>query len=91
MKGAKEGGVPIVRMFGVTEAGHSILVHVHCFTPYFYVQAPNGFTEADCGAFRSALNTALLATNTSGLKDMKDLVYVLLCFLLSHCDQAASC
>lgn len=56
MQGARAGLVPIVRMFGVTEAGQSIMVHVHCFTPYFYVQAPSGFTEADCGTFRSSLN-----------------------------------
>jgi DNA polymerase delta subunit 1 len=56
MKGARTGAVPIVRMFGVTEEGYSILVHVHCFTPYFYVQAPPNFTEADCGLFRTALN-----------------------------------
>jgi hypothetical protein len=56
MKGSREGPAPIVRLFGVTETGQSILVHAHCFTPYFYVQAPPGFTEHDCGIFRTSLN-----------------------------------
>ncbi|XP_058715720.1 DNA polymerase delta catalytic subunit [Poecile atricapillus] len=33
---------PILRMFGVTGEGLSVCVHLHGFTPYFYVQAPPG-------------------------------------------------
>ena len=29
---------PILRMYGVTENGHSVMVHIHNFLPYFYVQ-----------------------------------------------------
>ncbi len=75
MKGSREGPAPIVRIFGVTESGQSVLVHAHCFTPYFYVQAPPGFVEADCGLFRSALNTAVINSNPSGLRDVKELVH----------------
>ena len=32
------------RLYGVTEDGHSCLVHVHGYEPYFYVQAPPGMT-----------------------------------------------
>lgn len=39
--GSKEGPVPIVRLFGVTNEGHSILTFVYGFTPYFYVSIPN--------------------------------------------------
>ena len=29
-------GLPIIRLFGVTEAGNSVAAHVHKFTAYFY-------------------------------------------------------
>nr|AAA35303.1 DNA polymerase delta [Schizosaccharomyces pombe] len=38
-----EGSVPSIRLFGVTDNGNSILVHVVGFLPYFYVKAPVGF------------------------------------------------
>ncbi|KAG1674520.1 DNA polymerase delta catalytic subunit [Nymphon striatum] len=60
MPGASSGVVPIMRVFGVTEEGHSICTHIHGFTPYFYVQAPNGFTDEDCPMFMSALNNSVL-------------------------------
>ena len=41
---APEGGVaPILRMYGLTSEGHSIVCHVHGFLPYFYVHAIRGF------------------------------------------------
>ncbi|GAB6033248.1 DNA polymerase delta catalytic subunit [Chamberlinius hualienensis] len=61
MKGATIGLVPIVRMFGVTEDGHSILCHVHGFTPYFYVSCPNDFRPEHCHTFREALDKAVIA------------------------------
>ncbi|KAJ3135221.1 DNA polymerase delta catalytic subunit, partial [Irineochytrium annulatum] len=51
--------VPILRMFGVTENGASILCHVHGFLPYFYVPAPNGFKEEHIEHFRQSLNVGL--------------------------------
>jgi DNA polymerase delta subunit 1 len=38
MPGNTVGPVPIVRVFGVTGEGHSVLVNVHGFLPYLYVQ-----------------------------------------------------
>lgn len=29
---------PILRMFGITKGGNSVAIHVHNFTPYFYVK-----------------------------------------------------
>jgi DNA polymerase delta subunit 1 len=49
-------GVPIMRLYGVTENGNSALIHVHGYEPYFYVRAPRGFTKSHCNAFVSALN-----------------------------------
>jgi DNA polymerase delta subunit 1 len=34
--------VAVLRIFGVTEEGHSVLAHVHGFEPYFYVECPEG-------------------------------------------------
>ncbi|KAH3762960.1 DNA polymerase delta catalytic subunit [Pelomyxa schiedti] len=56
MPGSPVKPVPIVRMFGVNEAGNSILLNVHGFTPYFYVKAPPGFHENSCAEFRHAFN-----------------------------------
>lgn len=29
---------PAIRMFGITAASNSVAIHVHNFTPYFYVK-----------------------------------------------------
>lgn len=60
MPGAQEGTVPIVRMYGVTDDGHSVLAHVHGFLPHFYVPAPSDtFSDEDCATFHSALDAAV--------------------------------
>ena len=41
--------VPIVRMFGVTDAGNSVACYVHGFMPYFFVPAPGGFKDSMVG------------------------------------------
>ena len=38
--GSSVGQVPIIRMYGVSEAGNSAVVNVHGFTPYLYCKAP---------------------------------------------------
>ncbi|TFY72913.1 hypothetical protein EVG20_g104 [Dentipellis fragilis] len=45
-----------IRMFGVTEDGHSVLAHVTNFLPYFYIPVPRGFTKDDLGPFKQYLN-----------------------------------
>eukprot|EP00743_Colponemidia_sp_Colp-15_P006103 GILK01006561.1.p1 GENE.GILK01006561.1~~GILK01006561.1.p1 ORF type:complete len:1058 (-),score=188.44 GILK01006561.1:44-3172(-) len=54
MPGASTGEVPVLRMYGVTETGNSVLAHVHGVTPYFYCHAPAGYTN--CEVFRNCLN-----------------------------------
>ncbi|KAM7292378.1 DNA polymerase delta catalytic subunit isoform X2 [Ixodes scapularis] len=74
MPGMRTGTVPIVRMFGVTDGGHSVLCHVHGFLPYFYVEAPAGFKKEHCRAFKDALNRAVLADMRSNKMNLTDAV-----------------
>ncbi|KDE07836.1 hypothetical protein MVLG_01930 [Microbotryum lychnidis-dioicae p1A1 Lamole] len=37
------GTVPQIRAFGVTQAGHFVLLHITGFMPYFWIAAPKGF------------------------------------------------
>lgn len=60
---------PIIRMFGVTERSNSVSLHVHNFTPYFYVkintqQAPALDTN-DLMAIKDLLNK-MVAGSTNG-------------------------
>ena len=42
--GATTGQVPVVRAYGVTEAGNSVALFIHGFTPYGYFSLPAGAT-----------------------------------------------
>uniref|UniRef100_A0A1B6CWL1 DNA polymerase n=1 Tax=Clastoptera arizonana TaxID=38151 RepID=A0A1B6CWL1_9HEMI len=68
MPGSQIGPVPIMRMFGVTMDGNSVCCHVHGFSPYFYVSAPDRFRESHCKPFKDALNNAVIA-DLRGNKD----------------------
>lgn len=35
--------VPVIRLYGVTDEGHSLFAHIHGFVPYFFISAPAGF------------------------------------------------
>lgn len=50
---------PTLRLFGVTEKGHSVLTHVSGFLPYFYVPAPVGFDKKHIPAFVRSLETSI--------------------------------
>eukprot|EP00877_Chromochloris_zofingiensis_P014352 jgi/Chrzof1/9170/Cz03g38170.t1 len=47
--------VPIVRMFGVNDAGNSVCVLVHGFEPYFYCECPQHWTPEDCDELAAVL------------------------------------
>ncbi|KAN0088533.1 DNA polymerase family B domain containing protein [Tylopilus felleus] len=49
-------GHTMLRVFGVTEAGNSVLANVTGFMPYFYVPVPRGFDDTELDAFMDALN-----------------------------------
>ena len=53
-----EGPVPVIRLYGVTSQGHSVMASVHGFTPYFYVSLPSSIHLSDSflGQIRSALD-----------------------------------
>ncbi|KAI0313537.1 DNA polymerase family B-domain-containing protein [Amylostereum chailletii] len=55
---AVDGGSGVVqlRMFGVTELGHSIMALITDFLPYFYIPVPRGFENSDVYPFMNYLN-----------------------------------
>jgi len=56
---ARQGKVPIIRLYGVTEQGNSVMMLVHDFMPYFWVPCWPGFMQEDAKIFGSALNVTL--------------------------------
>lgn len=58
-EGTLHGGKATVKLFGVTETGHSVLLHVTDFLHYLYVAAPVSFTKNDCEPFKAYLETCL--------------------------------
>ncbi|KAI0866034.1 DNA polymerase delta catalytic subunit [Xylaria cubensis] len=50
---------PTIKLFGVTENGHSVMLHVTDFKHYLYVAAPVSFVPKDCEAFKAYLETQL--------------------------------
>lgn len=56
--GSLEGPVPVIRMYGVTEQGQSVMANVHGFTPYFYVSFPSSVDLSDAllGQLRATLD-----------------------------------
>uniref|UniRef100_A0A674HF38 DNA polymerase n=1 Tax=Taeniopygia guttata TaxID=59729 RepID=A0A674HF38_TAEGU len=57
---------PILRMFGVTGEGHSVCLHLHGFSPYFYVLAPPGAGEAHLEPLERELEAALRREQRGG-------------------------
>lgn len=74
MPGPNHSPVPILRVYGVTEGGHSVVAHVHGFMPYFFVSVPNTFRPEDVPEFRKRLNLELArdlkGNQSDGLQDL---------------------
>lgn len=64
-EGTLHGGKPTVKLFGVTEAGHSVLLHVTDFLHYLYVAAPISFTKHDCEPFKAYLEANMAQHKTA--------------------------
>ncbi|KAI5918903.1 DNA polymerase delta catalytic subunit [Camillea tinctor] len=58
-EGTLHGGKATVKLFGVTENGHSVMLHVTDFKHYFYIAAPVSFTPDDCEHFKTFINLQL--------------------------------
>jgi DNA polymerase delta subunit 1 len=63
MVGARAGQVPVIRIFGVTDAGNSVAAYIHGYTPYGYFGLPDGFevdgSEENLAEIRRFLNDRL--------------------------------
>ncbi|XP_044540698.1 DNA polymerase delta catalytic subunit-like, partial [Gracilinanus agilis] len=68
--GAAPEAVPILRAFGVTDAGVSVCCHIHGFAPYFYVPAPPGFGPEHLSDLQRELNSAVSREQRGG-KELK--------------------
>ncbi|CAO1619422.1 unnamed protein product [Sympodiomycopsis kandeliae] len=62
------GMPPVIRIYGVTKEGHSVLVHVNSFLPYFFIAAPRGFRPADCNDFTNHLNSLFGSSSTNAVR-----------------------
>lgn len=58
-EGTLHGGRSTVKLFGVSEKGHSIMLHVTDFKHYLYVAAPVSFQPTDCNAYKAYLETQI--------------------------------
>lgn len=67
--GGCSGGAAVMRLYGVTASGQSVLAHVHGYSPYFYVRAPPGFEESMCDGFKDSLEKGVASrTNHNNQK-----------------------
>ncbi|UJR27869.1 hypothetical protein I4U23_009134 [Adineta vaga] len=50
----------VIRLYGVTDEGYSVMAHLHGYIPYFYASVPSDtFTAADCERFKQNFHAAL--------------------------------
>lgn len=52
----KTENLPVLRIYGVTEEGHSVLAHVHGFEPYFWTEAPDDLSSANMERIKKKLS-----------------------------------
>jgi len=68
----------VIRIFGVSEGGHSVCAHVHGFSHYYYVRVPKQWgapvPPAKISEFKRVLNSLLAQNINDGSKD-----YVISC------------
>ncbi|KAL2438355.1 DNA polymerase delta catalytic subunit [Exophiala dermatitidis] len=58
-EGSLHGGSTALKLFGVSETGHSILLHVTDFLHYLYVAAPVNFQRHDIEGYKAYLESQL--------------------------------
>ena len=57
----------VIKAFGVSEIGESILVNVSGFCPFFYIKLPEHFTKGDANLLLSSLKSKLSVNLSNGL------------------------
>lgn len=74
--GSLEGPVPVVRLYGVTKDGKSVMATIHGFTPYFYVSAPQGadITDQSLGLLRTTLDQRMREKARASERNCKSFV-----------------
>eukprot|EP00948_MAST-09A_sp_MAST-9A-sp1_P000885 g885.t1 len=72
--GPAKGACPVVRLYGVTETGNTVLVHVHGFTPYIYCAIPDDFEESEIETWRAKLESILRTTRTYKTMQGQDII-----------------
>lgn len=74
MPGAQKGPVPIFRMYGVTMEGNSVCAHVHGFSPYLYVTAPEKFQKSHLYEFQKKLDAVVMKDMKSNRENVEEAI-----------------
>mmetsp|Transcript_5646 Transcript_5646/g.21260 ORF Transcript_5646/g.21260 Transcript_5646/m.21260 type:complete len:1105 (-) Transcript_5646:57-3371(-) len=61
--------VPVVRCYGVTESGHSVMCYIRGYIPYFYIEMPANFNPTMCNDFKTLLNRRMNDNSSKPLAD----------------------
>jgi hypothetical protein len=57
--GPSSGSVPIIRLYGITEEGYSVLCHIRGYQPYFYIEMPDDFDADKVEPFKRFLAVSI--------------------------------
>ncbi|CAO3621990.1 unnamed protein product [Cunninghamella echinulata] len=61
---------PVVRFYGITDNGNSVVCYVKGFLPYFYFQAPPGLNESHLPALKTAFSKDIGENNSIARLDI---------------------
>ncbi|CAF0793979.1 unnamed protein product [Didymodactylos carnosus] len=70
----QRGQTTVVRLYGVTDEGYSVMAHLYGYVPYLYTTAPPNFKKTDIERFKQNFNQAL--RNEARSKDLPQEVCV---------------
>jgi len=70
MSGKPKTLAPIMRIYGITESGNSVMAHVHGFYPYFYVEMPKDFKKEQLANFQRNLDKKILSDISNRQSDV---------------------
>lgn len=68
--------VPVVRSYGVTNEGHSVICYIRGYIPYFYIEMPVGFNPSMCSDFKTLLNRRMGGAPQPGMEFVVDVSVV---------------